>query len=177
MKINNLHLKITNFRPLNKPMYPKNLITVLLIICLSSCKSEAQKKETFKIKKSEAEWKSQLTDIQFYVLRKEGTERAFSSPLDKNYSAGTYVCAGCDTPLFKSEHKFNSGSGWPSFDREIKGNVAYSVDYKIGIARSEEHCATCGGHLGHVFNDGPRNTTGMRHCINGAALKFIPKNE
>ncbi|MGB0456405.1 MAG: peptide-methionine (R)-S-oxide reductase MsrB [Flavobacteriaceae bacterium] len=158
-------------------MYPKNLITVLLIICLSSCKSEAQKKETFKINKSEAEWKSQLTDIQFYVLRKEGTERAFSSPLDKNYSAGTYVCAGCDTPLFKSEHKFNSGSGWPSFDREIKGNVAYSVDYKIGIARSEEHCATCGGHLGHVFNDGPRNTTGMRHCINGAALKFIPKNE
>ena len=158
-------------------MYPKNLITVLLIICLSSCKSEAQKKEIFKINKSEAEWKSQLTDIQFYVLRKEGTERAFSSPLDKNYSAGTYVCAGCDTPLFKSEHKFNSGSGWPSFDREIKGNVAYSMDYKIGIARSEEHCSTCGGHLGHVFNDGPRNTTGMRHCINGAALKFIPKNE
>ena len=158
-------------------MYPKNLITIVLIICLSSCKSEAQKKETFKINKSEAEWKSQLTYIQFYVLRKEGTERAFSSPLEKNYSAGTYVCAGCDTPLFKSEHKFNSGSGWPSFDREIKGNVAYSVDYKIGIARSEEHCATCGGHLGHVFNDGPRNTTGMRHCINGAALKFIPKNE
>jgi len=158
-------------------MHPKNLITVLLIICLSSCKSEAQKKETFKINKSEAEWKSKLTDIQFYVLRKEGTERAFSSPLDKNYSAGTYVCAGCDTPLFKSEHKFNSGTGWPSFDREIKGNVAYSVDYKIGVARSEEHCATCGGHLGHVFNDGPRNTTGMRHCINGAALKFIPKNE
>ncbi len=158
-------------------MYPKNLIIVLLILCLSSCKSEAQKKETFKVNKSEAEWKSQLTDIQFYVLRKEGTERAFSSPLDKNYSAGTYVCAGCDTPLFKSDHKFNSGSGWPSFDREIKGNVAYSVDYKIGIARSEEHCATCGGHLGHVFNDGPRNTTGMRHCINGAALKFIPKNE
>lgn len=158
-------------------MYPKNLIIALIILCLSSCKSEAQKKETFKINKSEAEWKSQLTDIQYFVLIKEGTERAFSSPLDKNYSEGTYVCAGCDTPLFKSEHKFNSGTGWPSFDREIKGNVAFSVDYKIGIARSEEHCATCGGHLGHVFNDGPRNTTGMRHCINGAALKFIPKNE
>ncbi len=158
-------------------MYPKSLIIVFFFLCLFSCKSEAQKKETFKVNKSEAEWKSQLTDLQFYVLRKEGTERAFSSPLDKNYSAGTYVCAGCDTPLFKSEHKFNSGTGWPSFDREIKGNVAFSVDYKIGIARSEEHCATCGGHLGHVFNDGPRNTTGMRHCINGAALKFIPKNE
>ena len=155
----------------------KNLIAVVLFFSFFSCKSEAQKKETFKINKTEAEWKSELTDIQFYVLRKEGTERAFSSPLDKNYSAGTYACVACDTPLFKSEHKFNSGSGWPSFDREIKGNVAFSVDYKIGIARSEEHCATCGGHLGHVFNDGPRNTTGMRHCINGAALKFIPKNE
>ncbi|MDC0380570.1 peptide-methionine (R)-S-oxide reductase MsrB [Flavobacteriaceae bacterium] len=155
----------------------KNLIAVVLFFSFFSCKSEAQKKETFKINKTEAEWKSELTDIQFYVLRKEGTERAFSSPLDKNYSAGTYACAACDTPLFKSEHKFNSGSGWPSFDREIKGNVAFSVDYKIGIARSEEHCANCGGHLGHVFNDGPRNTTGMRHCINGAALKFIPKNE
>jgi peptide-methionine (R)-S-oxide reductase len=158
-------------------MYPKNLIPFLLALCFYSCKSEAQKKETFKINKTESEWKSQLTDIQFFILRNEGTERAFSSPLDKNFSSGTYVCAACGTPLFKSEHKFNSGSGWPSFDREIEGNVAFSVDYKIGIARSEEHCATCGGHLGHVFNDGPRNTTGMRHCINGAALKFIPKNE
>jgi peptide-methionine (R)-S-oxide reductase len=158
-------------------MYPKNLIPFLLALCFYSCKSEAQKKETFKINKTESEWKSQLTDIQFFILRNEGTERAFSSPLDKYFSSGTYVCAACDTPLFKSEHKFNSGSGWPSFDREIEGNVAFSVDYKIGIARSEEHCATCGGHLGHVFNDGPRNTTGMRHCINGAALKFIPKNE
>ena len=158
-------------------MYPKNLIPFLLALCFYSCKSEAQKKETFKINKTESEWKSQLTDMQFFILRNEGTERAFSSPLDKNFSSGTYVCAACGTPLFKSEHKFNSGSGWPSFDREIEGNVAFSLDYKIGIARSEEHCATCGGHLGHVFNDGPRNTTGMRHCINGAALKFIPKNE
>jgi len=142
-----------------------------------SCKSEAQKKQQFKVQKSEAEWKSQLTDLQYYVLRQDGTERAFSSPLDKNYSAGTYVCAACETPLFLSDHKYNSGSGWPSFDREIQGNVAFSVDYNIGVARTEEHCATCGGHLGHVFNDGPRQTTGRRHCINGAALKFIPKNE
>ena len=140
-------------------------------------KSEAQKKETFKINKTEAEWKSELTDIQFYVLRKEGTERAFSSPLDKNYSEGIYVCAGCDTPLFHSKNKFNSGSGWPSFDAEIKGNIAYTIDYNIGVARVEEHCANCGGHLGHLFNDGPKNTTGKRHCINGVALKFISKNE
>lgn len=154
--------------------YPKFII-LSIIFFITACKSKAQKQETFKFQKSEEEWKAQLTDLQFYVLRKAGTERAFSSPLDKNYRAGTYVCAGCDTPLFNSEHKFNSGTGWPSFDREIKGNVAFSVDYKIGIARSEEHCANCGGHLGHVFNDGPKNTTGMRHCINGAALKFIPK--
>lgn len=115
--------------------------------------------------------------MQYYVLRKAGTEPAFSSPLNKNYEQGVYVCAACNTPLFKSEHKFDSGTGWPSFDQEIKGNVAFSTDYKIGYARTEEHCAICGGHLGHVFDDGPRNTTGKRHCINGVALKFIPEHE
>lgn len=158
-------------------MTHKSFLFFLNLFFILACKSEAQKKEQFKIQKTESEWKAELTDMQFYVLRKKGTERAFSSPLDKNYSSGTYVCAGCETPLFLSEHKYNSGSGWPSFDREIKGNVAFSVDYNIGVARREEHCATCGGHLGHVFNDGPRKTTGMRHCINGAALKFVPKDD
>lgn len=158
-------------------MTHKSFLFFLTLFFILACKSEAQKKEPFKIQKTETEWKAELTDMQYYVLRKKGTERAFSSPLDKNYSTGTYVCAGCETPLFLSEHKYNSGSGWPSFDREIKGNVAFSVDYNIGVARREEHCANCGGHLGHVFNDGPRKTTGMRHCINGAALKFIPKDD
>ena len=154
----------------------KHIVLILPVIFLFSCNSNAQKKEpaTYPITKTNAEWKQILTDEQYYVLRESGTERAFSSPLNKNYEKGTYVCAACNTPLFKSEHKFDSGTGWPSFDREIKGNVAFGTDTDLGFTRDEEHCATCGGHLGHVFNDGPRNTTGMRHCINGVALKFIP---
>ncbi|TYA71687.1 peptide-methionine (R)-S-oxide reductase MsrB [Seonamhaeicola marinus] len=156
----------------------KNLLLLIFVICLFNCNSSAQKKtkkkEVFEVVKTDEEWKSQLSPQEYYVLRQAGTERAFTSSLNKNYKDGIYVCRGCDTPLFKSEHKYDSGSGWPSFDREIKGNVAFSTDYNIGYARTEEHCATCGGHLGHVFNDGPRNTTGKRHCINGVALKFIP---
>ncbi|HMC02416.1 MAG TPA: peptide-methionine (R)-S-oxide reductase MsrB [Flavobacteriaceae bacterium] len=153
------------------------------LICLISlfigCNGIAQKKEKtkhFKVSKTEAEWKAQLSDLQYYVMREEGTERAFSSPLDKNFEKGVYVCSACETPLFKSENKFNSGTGWPSFDQEIKGNVEYTSTGNSYFGQ-EEHCAVCGGHLGHVFNDGPRETTGKRHCINGVALKFIPKNE
>ncbi|MCL6275347.1 peptide-methionine (R)-S-oxide reductase MsrB [Muricauda sp. 2012CJ35-5] len=137
-------------------------------------KDLAQKEEVYPITKTEAEWRAELTDMEFYVLRKASTENAFTSDLLDNKEKGTYVCAACATPLFRSENKFNSGTGWPSFDQEIEGNIAYDVDYKIGYPRTEEHCATCGGHLGHVFNDGPRNTTGKRHCINGVALDFIP---
>ncbi|MBV7270362.1 peptide-methionine (R)-S-oxide reductase MsrB [Winogradskyella luteola] len=160
----------------------KKIILFTLVGLFFSCNSTAQKskakeKETFPVTKTEAEWKVQLTEKQYYVLREAGTERAFTSPLNKNYKKGVYHCAGCDTPLFKSEHKFDSGTGWPSFDKEIKGNVAFSTDYNIGYARTEEHCATCGGHLGHVFNDGPKDTTGKRHCINGVALKFVAAEE
>lgn len=160
----------------------KKILLFAFIGMLFSCNSSAQKKETkdqetFPVTKTDAEWKEQLTEKQYYVLRKAGTERPNSSSLNKNYEKGVYHCAACNTALFKSEDKFDSGTGWPSFDREIKGNVAFSTDYKIGYARTEEHCATCGGHLGHVFNDGPRKTTGKRHCINGVALKFVPTEE
>lgn len=158
----------------------KKIITLLVLTLLYNCNTSAQKKETsekdvFKVNKTEAEWKQELTPEQFYVLRQSGTERPFSSDLNREYNEGVFHCAACNTPLFKSEHKFDSGTGWPSFDREIKGNVAFSTDNNLGYLRVEEHCATCGGHLGHVFNDGPKNTTGKRHCINGVALTFVPK--
>lgn len=156
-------------------------LTLLILLLLFNCNSNAQKKanldehKVYKVTKTDDAWKEQLTDMEYYVLRKAGTERSFSSILNKNYEEGVYHCKGCNTPLFESKHKFDSGTGWPSFDKEITGNVAFSTDYDLGYARTEEHCSTCGGHLGHVFSDGPRATTGKRHCINGVALKFVPK--
>jgi len=165
-------------------MYIVNILLLILALSLLfCCTSIAQKKQTssknktYNIVKTEEEWKSTLTEKEYYVLRLAGTERAFTSPLNKNYEQGTYHCKACNIPLFESDHKFDSGSGWPSFDRAIEGNVAYSTDYKIGYSRQEEHCANCGGHLGHVFNDGPKDTTGKRHCINGVSLKFIPRRK
>jgi peptide-methionine (R)-S-oxide reductase len=126
-----------------------------------------------KIKKSDEEWKRELSPEAFRVLRKHGTERAGTSPLDKNYSPGTYVCAGCGTPLFASDTKFNSGTGWPSFYAPIEGAVETSTDYVLFYPRTEVHCAKCEGHLGHVFDDGPA-PTGKRFCMNGVSMKFSP---
>ena len=126
-----------------------------------------------KLVKSDADWKAQLTPVQYDILRQEGTERAFSSPLYKEKEAGTYQCAGCDLPLFSSKTKYDSGTGWPSFYEPLAGSLETKTDFKIGVPRTEYHCARCGGHHGHVFNDGPR-PTGLRYCSNGAVLKFVP---
>ncbi len=131
-------------------------------------------KNEFEIQKTEQEWQETLTPEQFRVLRKHGTERAGTSPLDKVYDEGTYVCAGCGQPLFSSDTKYNSGTGWPSFYAPLEDAVGTSVDRSLFMTRTEVHCDRCGGHLGHVFNDGPR-PTGKRYCMNGVSLKFIPE--
>ena len=125
-----------------------------------------------KIVKSNAEWKDLLTPEQFAVLRREATERSFSSALNKEYGDGQYVCAACALPLFESSAKFDSGTGWPSFYQPIKGSTESKRDFKMILPRTEYHCARCGGHQGHVFNDGPE-PTGERWCNNGVALQFI----
>ena len=125
-----------------------------------------------KIHKSDAEWRTLLTPEQYDVLRGEGTERAFTSELNKEYREGVYHCAGCDYPLFPSDTKFDSGTGWPSFYAPIEGHTETKRDFKMILPRTEYHCARCGGHQGHVFNDGPE-PTGQRWCNNGVALKFV----
>ena len=124
-----------------------------------------------KIKKSE--WKTRLSADEYYVMRRDGTERPFSSALNDEKRAGTFSCAACDLPLFKTSGKFDSGTGWPSFFTPIEGNVETKRDFKMVVPRTEYHCARCGAHQGHVFKDGPA-PTGLRYCNNGVALKFIP---
>jgi peptide-methionine (R)-S-oxide reductase len=126
------------------------------------------------LKRSEAEWKQSLSSEQFEVLRREGTERPFTSPLNNEKRSGVFVCAGCDLPLFTSAMKFDSGTGWPSFFTTIPGAFATKRDFKLIWPRTEYHCVRCGGHHGHVFDDGPP-PTGERWCNNGVALRFIPK--
>ena len=125
----------------------------------------------FEVERSDAEWRKLLSPAEYKVMRKAGTERAGSSPLDKNYSAGTYHCRGCDLPLYSSKAKFDSGTGWPSFWAALPGAIATKPDRTIWGVHTECHCRRCGSHLGHIFDDGPK-PTGKRHCINGVCLVF-----
>lgn len=149
-------------------------------VALSTCAAAALSLGTrasasegaFEITRTDAEWRAMLTDLEYKVMRQEGTERAGSSPLDKNYADGTYICRGCDLPLYSSKAKYDSGTGWPSFYESLPNAVATKIDRRLFSTRTEVHCRRCGSHLGHIFDDGPK-PTGKRHCLNGVALKFV----
>jgi peptide-methionine (R)-S-oxide reductase len=136
----------------------------------------AASEKQFEVAKTTEEWRQSLPKEAFRVLREHGTERAGTSPLDKQYGKGTYACAGCNQALFTSDTKFDSGTGWPSFFDPIENAVEASVDRAFFMVRTEIHCSKCGGHLGHVFDDGPA-PTGKRYCMNGVSMKFVPEGE
>jgi len=139
----------------------------------SALAGQTRADETFEVSHSDAEWQARLSAEQYEVLREEGTERAYSSPLNNEHRDGTFACAGCDLPLFSSATKFDSRTGWPSFWTPLEQAVATREDRSFGVVRQEVHCRRCGGHLGHVFDDGPK-PTGLRYCMNGVAMTFTP---
>ena len=162
----------------------KKIMLLLVLISLTACQGQEKKnnKETakteangkFAVKKTDAEWKTQLTQQQYNVLRNKDTDRPYTGQYDNFFEKGMYVCAACGNPLFTSDAKFDSHCGWPSFDQAIKGSVIYEHDKSYGMDRTEVMCAKCGGHLGHVFDDGPKATTGERFCTNSTSIKFVP---
>lgn len=149
----------------------------IILFSIIGCQSQEKKNiavSNSKIQKTDSEWKKELTPEQYEVLREKGTERPFSGEYVDNFEKGDYVCAACYNVLFHSDAKFHSDCGWPSFDKAIKGSVTYVTDNTLGMTRTEVNCARCGGHLGHVFDDGPKETTGQRFCTNSVSVKFIP---
>lgn len=157
----------------------RNLLKSLFLtgagVTLAPALASASAGGKFEVTKSDAEWKRILTSQQYYVLREHGTEYASSSPLDREKRKGTFHCAGCDLPLFSSDKKYDSGTGWPSFWQPLPNAIGTSIDRSLFSVRTEVHCRRCGGHLGHVFDDGPR-PTGLRYCMNGVAMTFKPSN-
>ena len=146
---------------------------IILLFAICSVGFAQKKTKIFEVQKSESQWKKELTPEEYEVLREKGTERPFSGKYVNNFDKGIYVCAACDNLLFYSDAKFYSDCGWPSFDKAIKGSVIYVHDSTYGMDRTEVDCAKCGGHLGHVFDDGPTKT-GQRFCTNSVSVKFIP---
>lgn len=147
--------------------------TALAVPLLGAGWSSQAAAKSWRVSHTEAEWRKRLTGEEYRILREAGTERPFTSPLDKESRKGTYLCKGCANELFDSRTKFDSRTGWPSFWRPLPEAIGTSTDRKLGYARTEVHCADCGGHLGHVFDDGPR-PTGKRYCMNGLAMRFRP---
>ncbi|HSD13300.1 MAG TPA: peptide-methionine (R)-S-oxide reductase MsrB [Flavobacterium sp.] len=157
----------------------KNLFVIVIMSVFISCNGQEKKKEaqTASTPTVEDPWKAKLTPEQYEVLREKGTERPFTGKYWKHFEKGIYVCAACQNPLFTSDAKFDSDCGWPSFDQSIKGSVKYTNDNSFGMERIEVTCAKCGGHLGHVFDDGPAQTTGKRFCTNSISIQFIPAKQ
>ncbi len=154
----------------------------ICISCTTNAQNEKQKQkqktvEVKNMKKTEAEWKEILTPEQYYILRQKGTDRPGNGGYTKHFEKGTYLCAACDTQLFKSDSKYESHCGWPSFDDAIPGTVEFTRDTSHGMIRTEITCKACDGHLGHIFDDGPRDTTGKRYCVNTTSIKFVKSNE
>jgi peptide-methionine (R)-S-oxide reductase len=160
-------------RIMNRRHFLSRAAGALAAVAAAARAADAPKAGIVKVVRTEAEWRKILTPAQFNILREEGTERPYSSPLNNEKRKGTFVCAGCDLPLFDSKTKYDSGTGWPSFWQALPGAVGTKIDHKIIYPRTEYHCARCDGHQGHVFDDGPK-PTGLRYCNNGLALKFIP---
>ena len=165
----------------------KNIIFILVFVFAVSCTTSAQEKKqktttkemtkkTDKIVKTEAEWKASLTPQEYYVLREKGTDRPGNDGYTKHFEKGTYHCRACDAQLFESGSKYESHCGWPSFDDAIPGTIDLTKDTSLGMIRTEITCTKCNGHLGHIFDDGPKETTGKRYCVNTSSIKFVKAN-
>ena len=152
-------------------MERRNFVGLLLMGTAGVCLGGKAAFAAYPVSKSDAEWKKMLSPMAYAVLRHQATEMPYSSPLDMNYAKGTYSCAGCGVPLFSSDTKYDSKTGWPSFWKPLNGAILTQTDTSEMMIRTEVHCHSCGGHLGHVFDDGPR-PTGLRYCMNGVALQF-----